>query len=136
MRTIEYLYLGMLILALVLIYYAVKNYYFTQDLMSDGYKTRAKVIHLIEVPGDNGYTYKPVFEYIDKRNSIHTYESEVSSSPPSYNIGDTVEIVYSEDNEERKVISFWGLYRWTVILLCIASPLLIISGGYFLYAKM
>lgn len=135
MRMIEYVYTGMLLVSLMLIYFALKNYNSSKELLADGIKTRAKVIELIRVSSDDGYTYKPVFEYTDKLNNIVTFESSVSSNPPSYKIGDNVNIIYSRDSDERKVVSFWGLYRWTTILLCIASPLLIIGGGYLLYTR-
>lgn len=132
---IEYLYSGMLLVSIVLIYFAIKQYNNTTALIIDGIKTTAKVIDLIEISGDDGYTYKPVFEYTDRTNTNITFKSDVSSSPSPYKIGDNVNIIYSQDNDERKVVSFWGLYRWTIILLSIASPLLIIGGGYLLYSR-
>ena len=51
-------------------------------------------------------------------------------------VGEKVKIVYDQqDDDEVKTISFWGLYRWTIILSCIAAPLLIIGGGYLLYLR-
>jgi len=135
MKMIQYLYIGMLLIALVLIFFAHKQYNITNNLISNGYKTKAKVIDLIRISSDDGYTYKPVFEYTNKANDTIIFKSEVSSSPAAYNVGDKVKIVYSKDGDERKIISFWGLYRWTIILLSIASPLLIIGGGYILYSR-
>lgn len=132
---IEYLYTGMLITAIVLVYFAIKQYYNSKELIATGIKTKAKVIDLIQISGDDGYTYKPVFEYTDRSNNLITFKSEISSSPAPYNVGDIVTIVYDTNNEDRKIVSFWGLYRWTIILLAIASPLLIIGGGYLLYAR-
>ena len=130
-----YLYNGFLLLALLLIYFAFKQYGISRDLLNSGIKTKANVIELIAVSSDDGYTYKPVFEYTDKAKNVVTFKSDVSSSPAAYDVGDKVFVVYSENGDERKVVSFWGLYRWTVILLSIASPLLIIGGGYFLYSR-
>lgn len=135
MKMIEYLYAGMLITAIVLVYFAIKKYYNSKELIATGIKTKAKVIDLIQISDDDGYTYKPVFEYTDRSNHLVTFKSEISSSPAPYNVGDIVNIVYDPNSEDRKVISFWGLYRWTIILLVIASPLLIIGGGYLLYIK-
>lgn len=125
----------MLITAIVLVYFAIKQYYNSKELIATGIKTKAKVIDLIQISGDDGYTYKPVFEYTDRSNNLITFKSEISSSPAPYNVGDIVTIVYDTNNEDRKIVSFWGLYRWTIILLAIASPLLIIGGGYLLYAR-
>lgn len=125
----------MLLLSGVLILFAFRQYNISQNLMADGIKTKAKVTDLIEVRSDDGYTYKPVFEYTDRNNNLVTFKSSISSSPAPYSIGDKVNIVYDKHSDDRKVISFWGLYRWTLILLSIASPLFIIGGGYMLYSK-
>ena len=103
--------------------------------MANGIKTKARGIELIEVSDDDGYRYKPVFEYTDREDNTVKFESDISSSPLLYNVGDIVRIVYSIENDEKKIISFWGLYRWTIILLSIACPLLIIGGGYVLYSQ-
>jgi hypothetical protein len=136
MKMIEYLYSGMLLISLVLIYFSVKQYSSSKELINNGIKTTAKVIDLIRISSDDGYTYKPVFEFTDRTNTLITFKSEVSSSPAPYKIGDQVNIVYSKESEDRKIISFWGLYRWTIILLCIAAPLIIIGGGYMFYSRV
>lgn len=135
MKMIEYLYGGILLISIVLIYFAIKQYDLTKELIDSGVKTKAKVIDLIEISGDDGYTYKPVFEYTDRAGSKIIFKSDVSSSPAPYKIGESVNIIYSKNDNNRKVVSFWGLYRWTIILSCIASPLLIIGGGYLLYIR-
>ncbi len=133
MKGFDYLYVGLFFIAITLVFYAYKNYTKTQQLIAKGVKTKAKVINLIEVRSDDGYTYKPVFEYTNKLDKVITFESSYSAKPAPYAIGDMVQIIYSKTNTDRKVISFWGLYRWVVILLCIASPMLIIVGGYIYY---
>ena len=132
---IEYLYYGMLVIAMVLIYFAVKQYSSTTNLMEHGIKTKAEVIELIEVYDNDGNTYTPVFQFTDRTQTRITFKSEVSSSPAPYKVGDKVPIIYAQNTDERRVVSFWGLYRWTIILLCIAAPLLIIGGGYLLYSR-
>ncbi|WP_198146878.1 DUF3592 domain-containing protein [Maribacter thermophilus] len=132
---IEYLYYGMLLISIFLIYFALRQYNGTRELMQSGIKTKAEVVDLIEVSDDEGTAFKPVFEYRDRSKNLMTFKSQVSSRPAPYKIGDKVNIIYSPESDERKVVSFWGLYRWTIILLCIASPLLIIGGGYLLYSR-
>jgi len=135
MKMIEYLYLVMLCASIVLLYFAYKQYNTTQKLIQTGIKTKARVIDLIAIPGDDGYTYKPVFEYTTRSNEVITFESDIRSRPAPYKIGDTVNIIYNKEGNQQKVVSFWGLYRWTVFLLCFACPLLIIGGGYIFYTK-
>jgi hypothetical protein len=133
----NYLYGGLLMVGIVLVYFAVKQYNKTSDLLTHGIKTKATVIDLIKIHSDDGYTYKPVFEYFDETDKRREFKSSISSSPAPYKVGEQVKIIYNTDDyDEVKTISYWGLYRWTIILLSIASPLLIIGGGYFLYSKI
>lgn len=133
---IQYLYWGLFGTGFVLTFFAIKMYNDTNQLLKTGIKTKAVVKDLIEVSDDDGPMYKPVFEYVDRSNTAKEFKSEVSSRPPAYTIGEKVKIVYDpKDVEEIKVVSYWGLYRWTIILLAIASPLLIIGGGYLLYNR-
>jgi len=132
----NYLYMGLLLLGLTLLYFAIKLYNKSNALMTDGVKTTATVIQLLEVSGDDGSTYKPVFEFTDRNHNRQQFQSDVSSSPPVYKVGEKVKVVYNaSDPEEVKVVGYWGLYRWTVVLLCLASPLIIIGGGYLLYVR-
>lgn len=130
----NYLYLSFLIIGLLLTAWAWQQYQKTRSLLQVGIITNAKVVSLIESYDDDGTTYTPVFEYFDKYQNRITFQSGVSSRPATHDVGDIVEVVYDPANtQEAKVVGFWGLYRWTIILLCIASPLLIIGGGYYLY---
>lgn len=135
MKMIDYLYWGMLLISLILISIALMQYRSSKKLLGTGIKAVAEVIDLIEVSSDDGYTYKPVFRYADFNEQQLTFTSDVSSRPAAHNIGDFVDIVYDPVNDEQKVVSYWGLYRWSIILLCIAAPLLIIGGGYVLYSR-
>jgi len=136
MKMAEYIYYGIFTLAMVLIFFAYKQYNKSTYLLTRGIKTKATVVDLIRMRHTGSdYTYKPIYEYKNKNGETITYKSNMSSRPAPYNIGDKVNIIYSNDTNDMKIISYWGLYRWTIVLLCIAAPLLIISGGYFLYAR-
>jgi len=131
----NWIYSGLLLIAVILIFVAFKQYTITKSLLSNGIKTNGKVIDLLRSSSSDGDTFKPVFEFTDIENNVVTFESSVSSRPAPYDIGDKVEIVYEMDSDVRKVISFWGLYRWTIIPLMIAMPLFIVGFGYILYSR-
>ena len=120
-------------IGLVLLFFSIKCYQKTKDLLHSGKKTTAIVIDFIEVSDDDGTTYKSVFEYYDNHKEKHIFNSGVSTSPKSHKLGQKVKVVYDVTHDNVKLISFWGLYRWTIILLSIASPFLVIGFGYFLY---
>ena len=128
--------MGLLFLGLISLYYAYHHYTKTTNLISDGVKTTATVNRLVEVTSDDGYTYKAVFEFKDRYDGNFEFISSVSSNPPMYKVGERVKIVYNaNDPDEVMIVSFWGLYHWSVILFCIACPLIIIGGGYIMYAR-
>jgi hypothetical protein len=131
----QLLYGGLLFIGLTLSSFALWHYQKTKKLLSDGIKTTAIVVDLLESTDNDGDTvYMPVFEFTDRSLEVVRFKSEISSRPASHKIGQKVKVVYDpSDTTEVKVVSFWGLYRWAIILFCIASPLLIIGGGYFLY---
>lgn len=129
---IAYLYYTLVALAFLCMYFAAVQFNKSVKILNEGTRTTAKVIDLLASRSDDGYTYKPVFEYVEHGQTI-AFESSVSSNPPAYEIGEHVEIVYIAGTNHRKVIGYWSLYRWTIILLSLAAPMLIIGIGYILY---
>jgi len=129
------LYLVLLSIGLVLLYYSYTFYMKTSNLIGNGVITTAIVSGLAGVPVDKGTGIeKPYFTFTDRNNKKHTFTHGITSSPPTFKIGEKVEIIYNKKNKEDvKLVSFWGLYRWSVILLMIAAPLLVISISFLSY---
>ena len=127
----------MLLVGCTLVYFAIRYYKKTKALIETGIKTKAKVVELVQGKNNKGYVYRPIFEYTTKMNEKIRLESYLSSSSSSkYRMRDEIDVVYSKENSnENRIISFWGLYRWTLIFLAIAAPILVVSIGYFLYLK-
>lgn len=135
MKMIAYVYTGLLALGVVLFYFSYVQFSKTQELINTGVKTKAEVVDLIPVRGKKGYTYKPVYQYTDRTGKETSFISDVATRPAPHEIGEYVNIIYAPDSDFRKVVSYWGLYRYTILLLCFSLPLMIIGGGYFLYAR-
>ncbi len=116
-------------------YGSFTQYRKTQLLLSKGIRTNATVIKLLPSVSDGTTVYSPVFEYTDRSMVKHIYESSIQSYPAPYKIGEKVKIIYNPRKPKNvKTISFWGLYRGSVILFMIAAPFLIIGGSYMLYS--
>lgn len=135
---ISYLYWGSIIVGSILVIFGIKMYNDTQKLLLEGVKTTATVVDLIKESNsdDDGEQYTPVFEFLDRKNNVRKFRSEVSSNPPTHGLGKVVKIIYHPKNiDEVKILSYWGLYRWTIVLFSLASPLLIIGTGYLIYTS-
>lgn len=128
------LYGFFLFLGLTLAYFSFQQYQKTQHLLKNGIRTIGTVKKLVLTQDDDGPMYSPVFEYTDRSNTHHEFESKVRSRPPAYEVGEKVKLVYSrKDSNNVKVVSFWGLYSASVILAMVAAPLLIIGFSYIVY---
>ncbi|HEX2627735.1 MAG TPA: DUF3592 domain-containing protein [Chitinophagaceae bacterium] len=104
--------------------------------IKSGERTTATVVEIIPVHGSDGTTYKPVFEFttLEGRKMIHRQNS--SSNPPGWKEGEETAIIYDRDNPENaRVVTYFGLFSWSIILFAIAAPMIIIGGGYFLAAR-
>lgn len=129
-------YSFLLLIGASLSYLAYSQYLQSQRLLTKGIRTTATVIDFIETQSENNTMYKPVFEFLDRSQVKHTYISSISSYPAPYKIGERIKITYDPKNIENvKTISFWGLYRWSVICFMIAAPFLILGGSYLLYSR-
>jgi len=105
--------------------------------LENGIKTTAIVTELYPDPDveSNYGVAKPYFNFVDRFQEKQKITNGITSSPPRYKTGDKVEIVYHiDDPKQIKLVSFWGLYRWSIILLMIAAPFLVIGGSYLLYS--
>lgn len=128
------IYAFLFLLGWGLTYLAYVQYQKTSKLLASGIRTTATVTDLIESRDSDGTTYSPVFEFTDKSMTKRTFTSSIRSRPAAYKVGEKVKIVYDQKNtEDVKTISFWGLYRGSIILLMISAPLLIVGGSYLLY---
>jgi len=131
---INYLYGILLITAFMFICFALFQYNKTSKLLTEGIKTNATVIEFNKEWDDDGYSYRPVFEYYDRKGYKHKFDGDVSSNSRAYKLNEKVTIVYNpKEIDDQKVVSYWALYSSVIIPLSIASPLLIISCGFFLY---
>lgn len=129
-------YFVLLALGSFLGYLSWNQYQKSQTLLTKGVRTKANVVAYETSRGKNSTLYAPVFEYKDCSQELITFTSSVKSSPPAYDIGEQVNIVYNTRNpQDVKIVSFWGLYAASVILLMVASPLLVLGSSYLLYAK-
>lgn len=137
MKMITVIHGIILIVGLVLLVLGVQLFMSSRKFLETGVKTKATVIENIAVrsQGSNHtYTmYAPLLEY-EVKGKKKTYTPNARSNPPAYDIGDKVPIVYSAKNSQNvRIISYWGVYLGSNILLAIGLPMLLIGGGYFLF---
>lgn len=90
------------------------------------------VIELERVDGTDGVTYRPVFKFNTNTNQEFIYRHGSSSSPPGWDIGEEATIAYDPDNPAKaRLLTYFGAFSWTIILMALSMPLIVIGGGYY-----
>ncbi|RYY58927.1 MAG: DUF3592 domain-containing protein [Chitinophagaceae bacterium] len=123
-----------IILAIGLILAAIGLYLFKNSLgfIRNSERATGTVINLEPVRDNDGTTYRAIFTFKTMANREVVYRQNGSSSPAGWRVGETAQFAYRSDNPEAaKLLTYWGSFLGTVILLALAMPLIVIGGGYF-----
>lgn len=127
-----YFILGLGLVFLVLGIYSFRN---TMLFLKKGDKATATVIELHRYESD-GEVFAPIFAFRTKDNQLITYELSEGTDPPAWEIGETATVIYdSADPSKVSLYSYFRVFIWTLVLLSISLPLLVIGGGYFIAAR-
>ena len=120
--------IGMLIGAFVVNQHT--NKFIASSLKADG-----QVIDFETKRSDNSSsTYAPVIKFVANDGKEYQFVSSVSSNPPSYDVGESVEILYLESNpNDAQVNGFFSLHLGEFILGILGSIFLAIGGGILLF---
>lgn len=90
------------------------------------------VIELEAIDGTDGTTYKPIFKFKTNTNQEVIYRHISSSSPANWDVGEVATIAYDPNNPKKaKLLTYFGTFSWTIILMAISMPLIVIGGGYY-----
>lgn len=126
-------YIILLLVGAGFLVFAVLKFRESLAMLRDGYAADAVVIDLKVSSDSDGDAYAPVFEFSTHDHQTIQYLEPVYSTPSSWSVGDHAKIFYDPQNTQKVMIStYWGMFRWPVILLAIAMPFLVIGGGYFI----
>ena len=80
-------------------------------------------------PGGSS-SYYPVVRYRTAAGEEITFRSSVGSHPPSYAVGETVEVLYREsDPNEARIRSFFALWGAPAIVASIGAVFALVGGG-------
>lgn len=126
---------SLLVLAgLACLYFARKHYQTTQALIASGVITTATMIENIVEVDDDTDMYRPKFQYYNRNQQPVEFISQRSNSRPAWRVGETAPMIYLPDKvKSERLISYWNLYRGTILWTALAAPFLVMGMGYFLF---
>jgi hypothetical protein len=77
-------------------------------LERDGAQAQGEVISLSSNCDDEGCTYSPVVRFNTRNGISITFESTYSSSPPAYDVGERVTVIYPHEAPDKAEIKGGG----------------------------
>jgi hypothetical protein len=115
--------LAMLIIAAIL----VGN---SQSFSEKATRAAGVVVELDPSYSSDGTTYAPIVRFLTTEEQEVVFRSSVSSSPPSYEVGEQVEVLYDPANPDDAVIdSVWQVYLAPMIVGFVGGVFFLIGGG-------
>jgi hypothetical protein len=120
----------------VLIIGAVLAVQSTRSFLTDSVSTRGTVQELVARSSTTSdrrtttITYAPVVQFSTPQGETVTFVSSTASDPPDYQVGETVEVLYSRTDPHRARIHDWfSLWGPTTILAGLGSVFFAIGAG-------
>jgi Protein of unknown function (DUF3592) len=98
---------------------------YTQQQITNSLHVQGKVIDLVAQDSDEDASVAPRISFVAKNGDTYTFTSSVSTYPPSFQKGQTVELYYDPQNPKEAIIdTFWELWFVNVLLTGLSLPFL------------
>ncbi len=111
----------------------IGTYFITQstlDFTAEAQLTEGQVIKNVQRRSEDSYTYYPVVAFIAPDGRQIQFMSSTGSKPPSYDVGERVEVLYRPDNiEDARINSFFSLWFGSIIFGIMGSVFFFIGAG-------
>jgi len=111
-------------IGLILLAFAGVSYMREADFLGRAESASGQVVDFnLSSSTEGGSSYCPVIDFTTKDGQPVKYFANVCSSPPSYDIGEEVQVLYDpEDPKKVQMDGFWSKYVGTFVLSCIGLP--------------
>lgn len=134
LKIIKYTFTIIGTLMLIGSFFILKN---TNDFLKTSISSQGTVIDMSRSnSSDNSTTYAPVVEFVDKKGHSYEFRSSTSSNPPSYSIGEQVEIYYNPKAPNKaKIKGFFSLWGGGTIVAGLGFVFFAIGASLFLFDR-
>ena len=100
----------------------------TKEFIETAVSTEGTVIDLHRSRSSDSDTYAPVVEFRTSQGQIVEFTSSSSSNPPSYSVGESVEVLYDDSSPQHaKIKSFFSLWGGALIIGVIGAVFFLIG---------
>lgn len=107
--------------------------YRQRSLESRGLEAVGVVVGLAESQGSDGSTYAPVVRFKTSSGQSVEFTSSYYSSPPDYEVGQSVNVAYPTETPEKAVIKGDGQLLHSIFML--VGGVIVTIGSYLTYSS-
>lgn len=109
--------------------------YRSVHFFKNGEKVMAEVVDQhVSRDTDGADTYAPVFEYALRNHEVVRHQYWVHTEPATWKVGDRVPLIYNKENPQKvRLVSYFGLFRWSVISVSAGAICIVVGLGYVLF---
>lgn len=108
----------------------------TVEFLKTALTTQGTVVELQPVRSHKSTTYKPVVDFIDVKGVKIEFASGSSSNPPSYEVGEKVEVLYNpKEPQDAKIKSFFSLWMGPLIVGIVGAVFFAVGFSFFISEK-
>jgi hypothetical protein len=131
MKALSFIKYAFLTIGLVLITAALYFYQKQRAFQERALTAQGTVIELLESTSDNSIVYKPLVLFKTKEGKEVKFTTSFSTSPPSYSVGESVEVLYdSAEPNSASINGFTSL--WLGPLICGVLGMIFFLIGFFI----
>jgi hypothetical protein len=125
--------LAFIIIGAVLLAFALAAFRRSRTFVRNGKWVEGTVTELLEMKGEDGLIYSPIFEIVISDNEKIRYEGANGSSLPSWKIGQKAVFVHvAGESPAVRRLGYWSIFWLPVLLLSFAADFIVVGAGYFL----
>ncbi|MCY1401675.1 hypothetical protein D9M71_167980 [compost metagenome] len=109
----------------------------SEEFLLEAVSTPGTVVALVKSRSSDSITYQPVVEFVGNDGKSFDFTSSSGSNPPSYSVGEKVEVLYPPANpQDAKINSFFDLWGGAVVMAVMGGIFFLIGGLIFLIGKL
>ncbi|MGJ8743137.1 DUF3592 domain-containing protein [Polaribacter sp.] len=110
----------------------------TSEFLKNSIETEGEVIEMIRSRSSSNESlmYKPLVQFYDVNGNVIEFASSVSSSSPSYGIGEKVAVLYTAESPNKaKIKGFFTIWGGILILGIMGAVFSAVGLSFFIYRK-
>ncbi|MEN2487381.1 DUF3592 domain-containing protein [Flavobacterium sp. B11] len=108
---------------------AIYLYVDKQTFLAKAEIVQGTVVELVPKRSKESTTYSPVVSFSTKAGQVITHHSSLSSSPPSYDVGEKVEVFYDPANPNKAEIKGFASLWLGVLILGVVGVVFFLLGS-------